>query len=338
MMSAKATLTALLLAGSALAKDQCVPKGNCSDTSVISDYSTLRLREVGARNTLDWRVWLLRDGKPISFWHDVPTYPDESNHQVVNMVVEIPRWTNGKLEIKRDEPLNPIFHDEKKDLPRFVENVWPHKSYPFLYGSVPQTWESPNFDHEFTNFPGDNDPVDIIDIGDNVGYVGQVKQVKVLGGLALNDGDETDWKVLAIDVNDPLAPLVNSVEDVEKYRPGLTKTYYDWFTYYKVARGDDVIPIVGEKWQEKAFIIDVLEDSHGFWKELVGGKVDPNEINYNQTSVDSIDSFISRCKTNAEFDIPKKNAKKPAAPVPEKYTWWYYLDADYKLIELPKSS
>ena len=61
---------------------------------------------------------------------------------------------------------DPIFHDEKKDLPRFVENVWPHKSYPFIYGSVPQTWESPNFDHEFTDFPGDNDPVDIIDIGD----------------------------------------------------------------------------------------------------------------------------------------------------------------------------
>lgn len=44
--------------------------------------------------------------------------------------------------------------------------MWPHKSYPFLYGSIPQTWESPNFDHEFTGYPGDNDPVDIIDIGD----------------------------------------------------------------------------------------------------------------------------------------------------------------------------
>lgn len=62
--------------------------------------------------------------------------------------------------------VDPIFHDEKNDEPRFVESVWPHKSYPFLYGSVPQTWESPNFDHDFTGYPGDNDPVDIIDIGD----------------------------------------------------------------------------------------------------------------------------------------------------------------------------
>lgn len=54
----------------------------------------------------DWRVWLLRDGKPISYWHDVPLYPDESDHQVVNMVVEIPRWSNGKIEIQRKEPLS----------------------------------------------------------------------------------------------------------------------------------------------------------------------------------------------------------------------------------------
>ena len=54
----------------------------------------------------DWRLWLLKDGKPISFWHDVPLYPDESNKQIVNFVVEIPRWTDGKIETKRSEPLS----------------------------------------------------------------------------------------------------------------------------------------------------------------------------------------------------------------------------------------
>ena len=79
-------------------------------------------------------MWLENNGEPISFWHDVPLYPTEGNASIINFVVEIPRWTNGKIEIQREEPLNPIFHDTNDDGPRFVESVWPHKSYPFLYG------------------------------------------------------------------------------------------------------------------------------------------------------------------------------------------------------------
>ena len=38
---------------------------------------------------------------------------------------------------------------------------------------------------------------------------GEVKQVKVLGVMALIDEGETDWKLIAIDVNDPLASKMN---------------------------------------------------------------------------------------------------------------------------------
>lgn len=108
--------------------------------------------------------------------------------------------------------------------------------------------------------------------------------------------------------------------------------------YYKVARGDDLIPIVGDTYQNSTFVVSVLEKSHGYWKELVEGSVDSNEINYNQTSRDSLKSFISKCDTSKEFDVPKKNAEEPAAPVPEKYTRWYYLDANHKPIKLPDSA
>lgn len=124
---------------------------------------------------------------------------------------------------------DPIFHDSNEDGVRFVESVWPHKSYPFLYGSIPQTWETPNLNHSFTGFPGDNDPVDAFDVGQDTGSVGQIKQVKILGGLAVVDGGETDWKLLVIDVNDPLAPLVDSVQDLDLRRPGLAESYRQWF-------------------------------------------------------------------------------------------------------------
>lgn len=100
------------------------------------DYSAVSLREVGARNTLDWRIWLLHKCNPISFWHDVPLYPYENDTKIINVVVEIPRWTDGKIELESSEALTPIFHDDRNDAPRFVESVYPHRSYPFVYGSV----------------------------------------------------------------------------------------------------------------------------------------------------------------------------------------------------------
>lgn len=108
--------------------------------------------------------------------------------------------------------------------------------------------------------------------------------------------------------------------------------------YYKVPRGDDLIPIVGDTYQNASFIVDVLEESHGYWEELVAGTVDTGKINYNQTSQEDLESFVSRCDTYEELGIPRKNAKEKAAKVPEKYTWWYYLDEEHKLIELPESS
>jgi len=35
---------------------------------------------------------------PISPMHDIPLYADEAN-KVYNMVVEVPRWTNAKMEV-----------------------------------------------------------------------------------------------------------------------------------------------------------------------------------------------------------------------------------------------
>lgn len=53
--------------------------------------------------------------------------------------------------------------------------------------------------------------MDVCEIGETVGYTGQIKQVKVLGVMALLDEEETDWKVIVIDINDPLAPKLNGL-------------------------------------------------------------------------------------------------------------------------------
>jgi inorganic pyrophosphatase len=50
-----------------------------------------------------------------------------------------------------------------------------------------------------------------------------VIKVKVLGAVALIDEGETDWKVLAIDVEDPLAAEIDDIDSLEAKMPGDAK-------------------------------------------------------------------------------------------------------------------
>jgi inorganic pyrophosphatase len=75
------------------------------------------------------------------------------------------------------EPMSPIRQDEKKGLPRFVKNIFPHHGYIWNYGALPQTWEDPNHVDPHTSAKGDNDPIDIVEIGSKVHNRGAVVQV-----------------------------------------------------------------------------------------------------------------------------------------------------------------
>ena len=66
------------------------------------------------------RIFIEKEGVPVSPWHDIPLYakwaplarsgglwtdfrPSEQK-TLFNMIVEIPRWTNGKLEVRANCP------------------------------------------------------------------------------------------------------------------------------------------------------------------------------------------------------------------------------------------
>lgn len=117
-------------------------------------------------------------GQAISPFHDIPMWADQAN-RIYNMVVEVPRWTNAKMEIATGEPLNPIKQDVKKEQLRFVKNPFPHHGYIWNYGAIPQTWEDPNRTDAHTGFKGDNDPIDICEIGHRIAKRGEIVQVKL---------------------------------------------------------------------------------------------------------------------------------------------------------------
>lgn len=109
--------------------------------------------------------------------------------------------------------------------------------------------------------------------------------------------------------------------------------------YYKIARGDEPIPIVGHWYQNASFTEHTIEESHGYWLDLVQGNVDSNSINYNQTSRSDINaSYIEASTTTKTFDLPTESNELPAEPKPTEYDQWYYLAGGVKLIELPESA
>jgi inorganic pyrophosphatase len=273
-----------------------------------SEYTT---RQIGSANTLEYRVYTEKNGVVVSPFHDIPLFANEAQ-TILNMVVEIPRWSNAKMEISKTESFNPILQDTKKGKLRFVRNCFPHKGYLWNYGAFPQTWEDPNSMHPETKANGDDDPLDVCEIGEAIGYTGQIKQVKVLGIMALLDEGETDWKVIVVDVNDPLASKLNDIEDVERHLPGLIRATNEWFRIYKIPDGkpENQFAFSGEA-KNRRYAMEVIMECSAAWQRLISGEV-KSEISLNNVTVDSSAAKINTAHT-AYLALP---ADSRAAPAP----------------------
>lgn len=235
----------------------------------------------GSKFTDDYRIYYknVKTGKLGSFFHDIDFELDEDT-RTVNMVVEIPRWTNAKMEISKDVRLNPIMQDKKKGKLRFVHNVFPFHGYIHNYGAIPQTWEDcTHVDEDAENLYGDNDPLDVCDIGSSLTQPGEIVRVKVLGALALIDDGELDWKVIAINLNDPLSEKINDISDVNKFMPNVLESTRNWFKNYKIPDGkpQNKFGFNGE-YKNSEFALEVIRKTHNAWKQLINGKIKANGV------------------------------------------------------------
>ncbi|XP_012634454.2 inorganic pyrophosphatase 2, mitochondrial isoform X3 [Microcebus murinus] len=248
-----------------------------------------RTEERGRPCSLDYRVFFKNvAGHYISPFHDIPLKVDskedteaEGNfivfskithlengiptkkarndeyENLFNMVVEVPRWTNAKMEIATEEPLNPIKQDVKNGKLRYAANIFPHKGYIWNYGALPQVLSR-----------------------------GEVIHVKILGILGLIDEGETDWKLIAINVNDPEASKFHDIGDVKKFKPGYLEATLNWFRVYKVPEGkpENQFAFNGE-FKNKAFALEVIKSTHECWKALLMKKCNGGAINCTNVQV-----------------------------------------------------
>jgi len=284
-------------------------------------------RLIGAANTLDHRVYVEQNGSVVSSFHDIPLFADQNNG-IFNMIVEVPRWTNAKMEISKEEAFNPIKQDIKKGRLRYVRNCFPHHGYIWNYGAFPQTWEDPTVSHAETKAKGDNDPLDVCEIGEQVGYVGQVKQVKVLGIMALLDEGETDWKVIVVDVQDSLASKLNDIEDVERNLPGLIRATNEWFRIYKIPDGkpENAFAFSGEA-KNKKYATEIIHECHEAWRRLISDAnlASTYNLSIRNITIEGSADFI-RMDKSAYTSLPQ-DSRKPPAPIEPSVSKWFYISS-----------
>merc|ERR1712127_584303 len=210
----------------------------------------------------------------------------------------------------------PLFQDTKKGKLRYVNNCFPHHGYIWNYGGLPQTWEDPNIVDKETGCIGDNDPLDVCEIGSQILERGTVVQVKVLGALGLIDEGEADWKIMCINVTDPLAEKLNDINDIETVMPGFLDATRDWFKIYKIPTGKPANNFACDgKFYDRAFALDIINHDFKCWENLAKGGYDsePEKKKGIRMENSTLSDKMSNKSIRAVIDEAKSFVAEPAA-------------------------
>lgn len=144
-----------------------------------------------------------------------------------------------------------------------------------------------------------------------------------------------------------------ALDDLESFRPGSRKSFYDWFVvsqktpslgsldlflykatpqYYKVIKGNGKNVIIGNKFQDAPTMISHIQESHEFWLKLMRGQTKKEKINRDQTSNPRwCKTYVAALNATSKFGIPAKSNILPPAERPAQYDNWYYLDAEFNI-------
>jgi len=246
----------------------------------------------GLFGTPEFRLYSTRYA---SMWHDVPLFDRptgaaaatattaQQSSTVVPMVTEIPMGYRAKMELQKALPNNPVAQDlDSRGAVRFYTYGDPF----FNYGFLPQTWEDPGVVGRDGVSIGDNDPLDVMEIGglllptattaeaSDVAAaslpMGSVTPCRVLGMFELIDQGETDYKIICIrEDTGPPSNLgqVRSLPDVDRIRPGTTAQLRDWLVNYKTTDGKppNTLADGGEPASARDAML-VIHETHDRWK------------------------------------------------------------------------
>ncbi|KAK6328580.1 hypothetical protein J4Q44_G00005580 [Coregonus suidteri] len=138
-------------------------------------------------------------------------------------------------------PLNPIKQDVKKGNCVTSPMFSPTKATSGTMEQYLRLGRTPSTKMETLTAVVTTTPLTVCEI---VCSCGEVIKVKVLGVLAMIDEGETDWKVIAINVEDPEAKDLNNIGDIQRLKPGYLKATVDCSggTKYQTGNQRTILP------------------------------------------------------------------------------------------------
>lgn len=163
----------------------------------------------------------------MNLWHDVPrgdNIPEE-----VNVIIEIPKNSPNKYEI-----------DKKTGLIALDRANYSQHPYPFDYGFVPQTlWE-------------DGDALDVIVLTTFPLAVGVLVRVRPVAVMEMIDGGESDYKIIAVPVDDKRWDDVQDLDHLNKHNLKEYKHFFETYKTLKKDGGEKLVEVPGYKGKQEA--------------------------------------------------------------------------------------
>lgn len=139
-------------------------------------------------------------------WHDIH-YGKEAP-DMVTAIIEIPKGSKNKYEL-----------DKESGLLKVDRVLFSSVHYPANYGFIPQT------------FCDDQDPLDILVLGQEAVYPLTLMRAKPIGLMQMIDMDEEDDKIIAVHADDPEFADYSDIHQLPKHK---MKELQRFFEDYKM--------------------------------------------------------------------------------------------------------
>jgi inorganic pyrophosphatase len=137
--------------------------------------------------------------------------PGTDSPEIVRAIIEIPKNSVNKYE-----------YDGDLEMFRLDRALYSPMHYPGDYGFIPGT------------LADDGDPLDILVLVDEASFTGCLMEARPVGVLRMQDGAESDEKILAIPTRNPRFENIHTMDQVF---PHVRREIEHFFSIYKELQG-----------------------------------------------------------------------------------------------------